>query len=190
MGVAWKGNLKMIVFSALHYLLFWAFGFSCAPVNLGLPEHIQYFLSIVGRYVNSLAISYRAAKRHPLSAWSSTNGWLGILIIGTLTTMSWNSCTTRDWLSKSSTPCCQRRSALPAWFVVASCHPSTNTPFVTLALRTSAFAAFCREPVEQFIAYPQCYRGGPATKLRPPELPPGGQGASLQLSKEVLGLRE
>ena len=35
------------------------FGFSCAPVNLGLPEHVQYFLSIVNRYVHSMAISYK-----------------------------------------------------------------------------------------------------------------------------------
>ena len=32
------------------------FGFSCAPVNLGLPEHVQFFLSIVNRYVNSVSI--------------------------------------------------------------------------------------------------------------------------------------
>ena len=34
------------------------FGFSCAPVNMGLPKHIQFFLSIVGRYVQQISISY------------------------------------------------------------------------------------------------------------------------------------
>ena len=34
------------------------FGFSCAPVNLGMPGHVQFFLSIISRYVNSIAISY------------------------------------------------------------------------------------------------------------------------------------
>ncbi len=29
------------------------FGFSCAPVNLGLTEHVQYFLFILGKYVSS-----------------------------------------------------------------------------------------------------------------------------------------
>ena len=34
------------------------FGFSCAPVNLGLPGHLQYFISIVNRYVHGISISY------------------------------------------------------------------------------------------------------------------------------------
>lgn len=32
------------------------FGFSCAPVNLGLVEHVQYFLWILKHYVDSAAI--------------------------------------------------------------------------------------------------------------------------------------
>ena len=35
------------------------FGFSCAPVNLGLPGHVQFFLSIVDRYVQQLPIKYK-----------------------------------------------------------------------------------------------------------------------------------
>ena len=34
------------------------FGFSCAPVNLGLPGHVQFFLSMVNRYVHVLSIPY------------------------------------------------------------------------------------------------------------------------------------
>ena len=34
------------------------FGFSCAPVNMGLPKHVQFFLSIVNRYVQKMSISY------------------------------------------------------------------------------------------------------------------------------------
>lgn len=32
------------------------FGFSCAPVNLGLSAHVQYFVYIVNNYVNALPI--------------------------------------------------------------------------------------------------------------------------------------
>lgn len=32
------------------------FGFTCAPVNLGLMEHVQYFVWIVNRFVNGLPI--------------------------------------------------------------------------------------------------------------------------------------
>lgn len=32
------------------------FGFSCAPVNLGLPEHVQYFVYIVNNYVQGMPI--------------------------------------------------------------------------------------------------------------------------------------
>ena len=35
------------------------FGFSCAPVNLGLPEHVDYFLSIVNSFINGLPIHYQ-----------------------------------------------------------------------------------------------------------------------------------
>ena len=35
------------------------FGFSCAPVNLGLPDHVKFFLSIVSRYVQQLPIKYK-----------------------------------------------------------------------------------------------------------------------------------
>ncbi|MCY4643239.1 MAG: DEAD/DEAH box helicase [Bacteriovoracales bacterium] len=33
------------------------FGFACAPVNLGLPDHVQFFLSIVNRYVHQKSIT-------------------------------------------------------------------------------------------------------------------------------------
>jgi len=32
------------------------FGFACAPVNLGLVDHVQYFLTIVNKFVNSQVI--------------------------------------------------------------------------------------------------------------------------------------
>ena len=32
------------------------FGFSCAPVNLGLMQHVQYFIHIVGQYVSNSPI--------------------------------------------------------------------------------------------------------------------------------------
>ena len=34
------------------------FGFSCAPVNLGLPGHVQFFLTIVNHYTNTRPIAY------------------------------------------------------------------------------------------------------------------------------------
>ncbi len=34
------------------------FGFICAPVNMGLVAHIQYFVSIVTRYINDIMISF------------------------------------------------------------------------------------------------------------------------------------
>ncbi len=32
------------------------FGFSCAPVNLGLNDHVDYFMAIVSKYVKSMSI--------------------------------------------------------------------------------------------------------------------------------------
>jgi ATP-dependent RNA helicase SUPV3L1/SUV3 len=32
------------------------FGFSCAPVNLGLVEHVQYFMYIINRFVQGLGV--------------------------------------------------------------------------------------------------------------------------------------
>jgi len=34
------------------------FGFACAPVNLGLIEHVQYFIYILNHYVRSSSINY------------------------------------------------------------------------------------------------------------------------------------
>jgi len=35
------------------------FGFACAPVNLGLMDHVQYFIWIVNNYVNSRPIAFQ-----------------------------------------------------------------------------------------------------------------------------------
>ena len=40
------------------------FGFSCAPVNLGLTDHIQFFLTIVNRYVHQMPIPYNKIDYH------------------------------------------------------------------------------------------------------------------------------
>ena len=34
------------------------FGFACAPVNLGLIDHVQYFIYILNHYVRSSSINY------------------------------------------------------------------------------------------------------------------------------------
>lgn len=34
------------------------FGFSCAPVNLGLSDHVQYFMWILGHYVRGESVKY------------------------------------------------------------------------------------------------------------------------------------
>ncbi len=34
------------------------FGFACAPVNLGLVDHVQFFLSMVGKFVQSTPITH------------------------------------------------------------------------------------------------------------------------------------
>lgn len=34
------------------------FGFACAPVNMGVPEHLQYFIFILNNYIRSVAIRY------------------------------------------------------------------------------------------------------------------------------------
>ena len=40
------------------------FGFSCAPVNLGLIEHVQYYIYILNHYVRSSSINYEPIEYH------------------------------------------------------------------------------------------------------------------------------
>lgn len=40
------------------------FGFACAPVNLGLIEHVQYFIYILNHYVRSSSINYEPIEYH------------------------------------------------------------------------------------------------------------------------------